>query len=127
MSGDYKVGFGRPPERTRWKKGQSGNLGRRKTRRASTTTEMIDRLLLSPIDITVKGKARRVTTLEAILLQLWRKELAGNHRALAVRLKYEELTRQNAGTTTEITFVDSPYTKACGDISSSEAEDDDKV
>jgi hypothetical protein len=127
MSSDYEVGFGRPPKRTRWKKGQSGNRGRRKARRAATTAEMIDKLLLSRIDITVNGKARRVATLEAILLQLWRKELAGNRRALAVRLKYGELARQNAETTTEITFVDSPYTQACGHIPSSEADDDDKV
>jgi Family of unknown function (DUF5681) len=127
MSGDYEVGFGRPPKRTRWKKGQSGNRGRRKARRASTTTEMIDKLLLSPIEITVNGKLRRVTKLEAILLQLWRKELAGNHRASAVRLKYEELTRQNTGIITEITFADSPFTRACSDISSSEADDGDKV
>jgi Family of unknown function (DUF5681) len=125
MSSDYEVGFGRPPKRTRWKKGQSGNRGRRKARRAATTSEMIDKLLLSPIDITVKGQARRVRKLEAILLQLWRKELAGNRRALAVRLKYRELGRPNTGTRTDITFVDNPYSQACG--ASSDADGDDKV
>jgi hypothetical protein len=127
MSGDYEVGFGRPPKRTRWKKGQSGNRRRRKVRRAATTVEIIDQLLLSPVDITESGKPRRVTKLEAILLQLWRKELAGDRRALAARLKYEELIPQNTETRTEITFVDSPYTQACGHIPSSEADDDDKV
>jgi len=63
MSSGYEVGFGRPPKRTRWKKGQSGNRGRRKVRRAATTAEIIDKLLLSPIDITENGKPRRVTKL----------------------------------------------------------------
>jgi Family of unknown function (DUF5681) len=127
MSGDYEVGFGRPPKRTRWKKGQSGNRRRRKARRAATPVEFIDKLLLSLIDITENGKARRVTTLEAILLRLWEKDLGGNRRALAVRLKYGELVRQNAETATEITFIDSPYTQDCGHIPSSEADGDDKV
>jgi Family of unknown function (DUF5681) len=123
MSGE--VGFRRPPKRTRWKKGQSGNR-ERKARRAPTTREIIDKLLLALIDITENGNARRVTTLEAILLQLWRKELDGNRRALAARLRYEELDQKNIEATTEITFADSPYTEACGAPPSGPG-DDDKV
>jgi hypothetical protein len=99
---------------------------RRKERRAMTTAEIIDKLLLAPIVITEKGSARPVTTLEAILLQLWRKELDGNRRALAARLKYEELDQRNTKATTEITFADSPYTEGCG-APPSETDDDDKV
>jgi hypothetical protein len=124
MSGDYEVGYGRPPKRTRWKKGQSGNRGQRKKQRRPTTPE-IDKLLLAPIDITENGKPRRVTTLEAILLQLWRKELAGNRRAFVTRLKYQELAQKHTEATTEITHGDSPYT----DVSPppSETNGDDKV
>jgi hypothetical protein len=120
---DYEVGFGRPPKRTQWKKSQSGNPGRRRIRRPATTAEIVDKLLLTPINITENGNLRRVTTLEAILLQLWRKELDGSRRALAVRLKYEELDRAIAESTTEITFADTPYHEA----SSSGTDDDDKV
>jgi hypothetical protein len=123
MSGDDEDGRGRGPKRTQWKKGQSGNRERGKQRRAATTTEIIDKLLLAPIDITENGTAKRVTTLEAILLQLWRKELDGNRRALAARLKYEELDQTIAETTTEMTFADTPYSEA----SSSWTDDDDKV
>ncbi len=126
MTGDDEVGYGRPPKRTRWQKGQSGNPGRRRARRVATTSEIIDKLLLAPIDITESGRPRRVTTLEAILLQLWKKELEGNRRALAVRLKYEELDQTIAASTTEITFADTPYTEA-RDTPSSENDDDDKV
>jgi Family of unknown function (DUF5681) len=105
MSGGYKVGFGRPPKRTRWKKGQTGNRGRHKARRAPTTAEIIDKLLLAPVAITENGGPRRVTTLEAILLQLSKKVLGGDHRALAVWLKYQKLAQQNTKTAIEITFV----------------------
>jgi hypothetical protein len=38
------------------------------------------------------GVSRRVTVFEAILYQLWIKEMAGHKRAIAVRLKYQEFT-----------------------------------
>jgi hypothetical protein len=122
MSGEYEIGFGRPPKRTQWKKGESGN-GHRKARRAATTAEIIDKMLLAPIEITENGVPRQVTTLEAILLQLWQKELDGNRRALAIRLKYEELDQTIAEPTTKISFADSPY---C-DASSSKTDADDNV
>jgi hypothetical protein len=124
MSDDNEVGFRRPPKRTRWKKGQSGNR-RRKARRAGTTAEIIDKLLLAPVDITENGIPKRVTTLEAILLQLWGKELKGNRRALAARLKYQELAPKNAAATTEITFADT----RCTDLSTapSGTNGDEKV
>jgi hypothetical protein len=114
MSGEYGNELGRPSKRTQWKKAQSGHGRRRKARRAATTAEIIDKMLLAPIDITENGIARRVTTLEAILLQLWQKEFDGNRRALAIRLKYEELDQTIAEPTTEITFADSPlYVASC--------------
>jgi hypothetical protein len=42
---DYKVGYRRPPQETRWKKGQSGNP-RRKPKRTESMVDMVDRLLI---------------------------------------------------------------------------------
>ena len=126
MSGNYEVGSGRPPKRTQWKKGQSGNRGRRKARRAATTAEIINKLLLAPVDITENGKTRRVTTLEAIILQLWRKELAGDRRALAVRLKYQELAQQHAGIKIRNHFRRQPLYRGCGHVLAGD-DDDDQV
>jgi hypothetical protein len=115
MSADPKnppVGYGHPPQETRWKKGQSGNPRRRYPARSRSSVEIIDRLFLKPVDITVNGETKRVTTLEAILLQLWMKEVAGNQRALRVRLKYQEFARQHSEPRLEITFTDSDYTRA---------------
>ena len=51
---------------------------------------MIDAVFAEQIDIIEDGVPRRVTVFAAILLQLWIKEMAGNKRAIAVRLKYQE-------------------------------------
>jgi Family of unknown function (DUF5681) len=105
-------GYGRPPEHTRWKKGQCGNSKPRKSPGPKGTVEMIDRLFLKPVEIAVNGVTKNVTTLEAILLQLWLKEMSGNRPALRVRLKYEEFARQNSEPSLEVVFLDSEYARA---------------
>jgi hypothetical protein len=109
---DNAAGFGRPPKRTQWKAGESGNRNRRYPKRAETTVELIDRLLLKPIEITVGEKTRKVSTLEAILFRLWQKEVQGDARALKIRLKYQEFARQHSKPRIETVFVDSEYTAA---------------
>ena len=109
---DDKTGYGKPPKHTRWKDGESGNPERRYPKRVETTVELIDRLLLKPIEITEGGKSRTVTTLEAILLRLWQKEVLGDSRALNVRLKYQEFARQYSKPRIETVFVDNEYTAA---------------
>jgi hypothetical protein len=111
-SDDYQVGYGRPPRRTRWKKGQSGNPSRRYGPRTYGTVEIIDRLLRAPVKIVENDLTRTVSTLEAILLQLWRKELAGDRWALRTRLRYQEFARQTARRRVEVEFVDNDYTRA---------------
>jgi hypothetical protein len=57
---DYKVGYGRPPKETRWKKGQSGNRGPKKREPAAVATmEIIDRLLAEPVEIVENGVPER--------------------------------------------------------------------
>jgi hypothetical protein len=111
-STEYPVGYGRPPRQTRWKKGQSGNPKRRYPARSKGTVEMIDRFFSAPVGITVNGEERKVSTLEAIILQLWLKEIAGNQKALDVRLKYETFARANSEARVELIFVDTDYTRA---------------
>ena len=82
---DLKTGYKNPPKHTRWKEGQSGNPERRYPKRVETSVDLIDRLLLKPVEITVGEKSRRVTTLEAILFRLWQKEVVGDARALRIR------------------------------------------
>ena len=109
---DDEAGYGRPPKRTRFRKNKSGNRNRQYRKRSEGRAEMMTRILLKPVDITVSGERKRITALEAILLQLRAKELSDHPRASKVRLKYEEFARQNSQPRPQIVFVDSGYTQA---------------
>jgi Family of unknown function (DUF5681) len=107
----YEVGRGRPPKATQWKKGKSANPGGLASRRSVDVAETIDKLLLTPVKITVNGESKRVAVLKVILEQLWNKAIAGDRRARAVFLRWLELAPQVADRTVEITFADSDYTR----------------
>jgi hypothetical protein len=107
----YEIGRGRPPKATQWKKGKSANPGGRSSPRPPGLLEMIDKLLLTSIRITIDGVSKRVTTLEAILAQLWSKGIAGDRRARSVYLRCLELAPQVADGKVQITFADSEYTR----------------
>jgi hypothetical protein len=94
---DGAVGYKRPPEHTRWKKGQCGNPMRQYRRASKGTLELIDKLFGEQITIVENGVSRRLSVFQAIVLQLWRKEMAGDQQALAVRLKYQEFVAQQRG------------------------------
>jgi len=111
-SDDDEIGYGRPPKRTRIRKGESRNRNRRYRKRSEGRAEMMTRILLKPVDITVSGERKRITALEAIVLQLRAKDLSDHPRASKVRLKYEEFARQNSQPRPQFVFVDSDYTQA---------------
>ena len=108
----YEIGRGRPPKATQWKKGKSANPGGQSSPRPTGLLEMIDKLLLASVKITRDGQPKWVTTLEAILEQLWSKGIAGDRRAMAVYIRCQELAQQVADRTVQITFADSDYTRA---------------
>ena len=58
---------------------------------------LIDAAFEARIDIVENGASRRVSVFEAIFLQLWTKEMSGDKRAIAVRLKYQEFASQQGG------------------------------
>jgi len=82
---DGEVGYKRPPQYTQWKKGQCGNP-RRQYKRAPGTVALIDELFAEQVDIIENGASRRGSVFEAIFLQRWIKEMAGDKRGTTVRL-----------------------------------------
>ena len=80
-----KVGYKRPPVRTRFQPGRSGNpRGRQKgVRRFATDAK---RMLELPVTLNEKGKPKRVSTQEALFMRLREKALKGDPRALDVLL-----------------------------------------
>jgi hypothetical protein len=115
-----KVGYGRPPLKTRFKKGQRGDPRRRKTSRPENTVEMIDRLLQSTVTIVINGEPQKVSALEAIVATLLQKAIAGNGRAFTILSKYHEFASKHAEKKIDLLFVDSDYTRA---IANSESDD----
>lgn len=86
----YDVGYCRPPEHSRWKKGQCGNPARIRKQLAKSTAAMIDEFFASEIQITDNGISQRRNAFEIIFLQLYNKAIAGNNRALNVMTKYSD-------------------------------------
>jgi hypothetical protein len=109
---DYAVGYSRPPRETRWKKGQSGNPRRRRLKRAENAVEMIDRLLVEPVPVTLNGESKKIPAIQAIVLRLQQLAASGNTRAYRVIQKYEAFVSQNGEKKLELTFIDSDYSRA---------------
>src|SRR3954468_21576956 len=67
--GAYEVGYGRPPRRTRFEKGQSGNP-RGRPPGAKSLKALLSEALDQSVTVTENGKRRKVTKREAIITQL---------------------------------------------------------
>ena len=82
MPDDYDIGYGKPPETSRWQKGQSGNpKGRPKTRADHLRDAAA--ILSEPVTArTPDGKPVSLAGLEAAYLALCRKGLKGDVPAL---------------------------------------------
>ncbi len=75
---DYKVGPGRPPLHTRFKKGQSGNPRGRNPK--SLPTLLAD-ALNEKVYVTIDGHRRKITKREAIVTQMVNKSTSADLRA----------------------------------------------
>lgn len=76
MSEDYAVGYGKPPEETRFKKGQSGNPNGR-PRKLKSAHDVVPQVLNETIDVVVNGKRKKITHVEAAILQLRNDAVSG--------------------------------------------------
>ena len=85
-SGDYKVGRGRPPRQTRFKKGQSGNPKGR-PRGSGNVYTLAHRELKKKVVIVVDGKRKKITKLEAVLIQLVNGAATGKLRNIQLLLQ----------------------------------------
>lgn len=82
---DDEVGYGKPPKKHRFQKGQSGNpAGRRKGSRNIST--MVDEALKSTVIINLNGKRKSVSKLEAAFMQQANKAAAGDPKATKLML-----------------------------------------
>jgi hypothetical protein len=76
-----KVGYCKPPEHTRFKKGQSGNAQGRPKGKLNMAT-VLDQALREKVVINENGKRKIITKLEAGIKQLINKAASGELKAL---------------------------------------------
>lgn len=77
---DYKVGYGKPPEHTRFRPGQSGNPAGR-PRAARNLSTLLENELKKPVTVREGGRVRSVAKREALVASLVNKALQGETRA----------------------------------------------
>ncbi len=94
----YDIGYCRPPEHSKWKKGQCGNPARIRHRTIKPAAAMIDEFFTSEIDVIENGISQRRSAFEIILLQVWNKAMTGNTRALNVLKKYSDFAASRDST-----------------------------
>jgi len=85
----YQVGFGRPPQHSRFTPGKSGNPRGRPKGSRNAVSVLRDQLAQT-IDVTVNGKMKRMTMLEGIVKAAAVKGLKGDPRPLIQALELLE-------------------------------------
>ena len=85
LDGDYEVGYGKPPEATRFKKGQSGNpRGRAKGK--PDIKSILEAMVQQQLTVTRNGRQQKISSLEAMLQKNYHKALQADARAFAAFL-----------------------------------------
>lgn len=81
-SESYQVGYGKPPKRTQFQKGRSGNPNGRPKGALNFTTVFV-RTLREKVITTENGKRKTITKLEAVLKQVVNQAASGDLRAIS--------------------------------------------
>ena len=79
--GDYRVGYGKPPRETRFKRGQSGNPKGRPPG-AKNMASMVNEALNERVVVNDNGGRKRISKRKAAFKQLVNEAAKGNWRAL---------------------------------------------
>jgi hypothetical protein len=81
VSVDYEVGYGKPPMKTRFKPGKSGNPNGRPKGTLNFKTD-VKEVLKAQVKVTSGGRPKSISTQKAALLRLCEKALKGDARGL---------------------------------------------
>jgi hypothetical protein len=87
MMRDYDIGYGKPPKKSRFKPGVSGNPKGRSKRKPSALAEIIRGVLSAPIAYRERGRIKATTRHELSLKMLIEHAIKGDLVAAALVLK----------------------------------------
>lgn len=93
---DYTVGYKRPPVETQFKPGQSGNpAGRPRGSRNMKTA--VRQVINTEVTVTVGGKRRQMTLLDALVYRLFNTAVTGDMKAVPHALALARLYDEDDG------------------------------
>jgi hypothetical protein len=99
---EYEVGYGKPPKKKRFKKGQSGNAAGRPKGSKNFLT-VLGKALNEQVIVTERGRQRSISKLEAMVTQLVNRAAGGDLTAiqrvgqLALMLEDKKVGDSNSG------------------------------
>jgi hypothetical protein len=93
-AGGYKVGRGKPPLHSRFKKGRSGNP---RGPRPKNLPALLVRALDEPVVVTTDGRSRQITKREAVIAQLVDKSTGADLRATKMLIDMLKDIERRAG------------------------------
>jgi hypothetical protein len=102
--GDYRVGYGKPPIETRFKRGQSGNPKGRPPGAKNLAT-LLDEALNELVVVSENGGRKRISKRKAAFKQLVNEAAKGNWRALKLLVDIlQDLEHRSEPQTEESSF-----------------------
>ena len=103
----YEVGYGKPPQNTRFKPGQSGNP-KGKPRGAKNLATIVDNATKEKVVVTENGKRRAVSKLELVIKQLVNKAALGDQKATMQLLPLVQIIEGRIETNAAISSLSLP-------------------
>lgn len=82
---NYQVGYAKPPRKTRFEKGKSGNPAGR-VKESKNVSKLLLQALGEPVVVNENGERKRITKGEAMIKQLVNKGASGDARSIQLLL-----------------------------------------